>query len=109
MKAVYTTTNLGQTVCLKVPRLRGNGFVKSICGFHSMNDVYRNLMDDADEVINHKEGIADCDGYLSVPIRSFDWDADHEEKVKVVLDAIQKQFPRITEWEDVGSSFFVTQ
>lgn len=98
MKALYSTFLATGFTC-RIPSVSGKRYLKNPFGGHHMNDASRRWWEYEPEFCGD---ITDIDGYTH-----FDtWNhgatvKEKQQKAKIMCDALQKLFPRITEWEEV--------
>lgn len=99
--AIYSTAiSSGTSFSCRIPKKRGVGFLKSVMGWHLINEAGRAW-------INHHPEAAtgdytDIDGYLDIQLRMFRWDAGYAEGIETVKQALMSIFPQITGWREVG-------
>jgi len=102
MIAIYTFCSKGMLIL--IPKRRGEGYCKSVFGFHSSNKNCH-LFDEIkpDWFVGDT---CDIDGYLHLDLYLNSWDKRFEEGVQLTIEALKTIFPFVTEFKEDDNLFW---
>lgn len=109
MESIHTSiyTYNSESFCIRIPKKRGDGFLKSAFGWHHRNRESE-LFDDIKPSFASGD-YSDIEEYLHIDIKVniTYWDDDSKKKINQMLSVMQKVFPYITKFVfmDWGSFF----
>lgn len=103
--AIYAINSVGN-LCILIPKLRGDGYVKAPFGGHHANEKYREITHYNDLPI---KDIEDCDGYVSVSFSVSRWSDTFTLIIGEVQEHFEKVLPRIKKWEKLSHKEFMEQ
>ena len=90
-------------VAILIPKKRGNGHLRSPFGGHHANRQY---IEFCDHNIRGKGDSVDIDGYLVVGISFHQFEAEYEQCVKEIMEALCEIFPQADGYKEIGSEFW---